>query len=1268
MKLMGTGSAIWNQTGQKQNSDIAPWEKVNIDLSAYKTNKIRFKGVTGKTYTSDIALDNITITTISNDNPLPVPLTELNRLKGYVATQDIYLNNYKISNEPDSASLAITNETIEVMGSVSISKAMRLKPMDNPPANPLMGDIYVNISNALCIYMDGKWNKVTGTGTCERDLTAPALLIIEVSPDGKDVVLTYDEDIDDSVLPSDSDFLISSSSNVPINVTDIDVDGPTVTLTLDRIIEGDETLALNYAAGAAPIQDSAGNDAALIDETQSVTNNSQYIIGFKIGAITPTSVQENTVYTSNAPSVTGETPIGNLTYTISPDTAPFSVNSSTGIITMFPIDYEAGTTTYTVILTATDEASPANVIDKTLTITITNLIDETPALTAPVAAFTVAEDAAVGYVLGSLTISANDSDASNTAITLSETGNENFEVVNDSGTWNLKVKSGSSLDYETTQTYNLKAQVSNGSVTGNQVDMVINVTNVVDITPVLTAPGTNFSVAEDAAVGYVLGSLTISANDSNTSSTAITLTGTGNEIFEVTNDSGTWNLKVKDRTNLDFETTTSYSLTATATNDAGSGTPVAVTINVTNVVDITPVLTAPGTNFSVAEDAAVGYVLGSLTISANDSSDSGTAITLSETGNENFEVTKNGTTWELKVKAGATLDYETTISYNLKAEVSNGSLTGNKVNVVINVTNAAEITGITLDTPANLTYFPGASIQFIVSYDKDVTVNDAGGKPAINLHIGSDNLGFIDTGKAEYNSALTTAHNVSTDIVFEYIVGSADDHTDIDGIEITDLSIKLNSGTIEDASNNDASLDFTNITIPVLTKVLVDAKMWNIMTGAGFIYIPTWDVNSDGTKEPGFWIAKYEAKDAGSSITIPSKTLRGYMSETFNVYNPATKDFDQKLCSDGTTGTHSGTTPAIGTGIGTGDGRQSAFSVANLDTFNFSLNTVNFVKDNAPLADINAVEAALILEDSQITDGEEIKLPTSMQWEQVVGLIINNKANWSHAGTILNGEDPTSVHEDMTSLTLDKIFNGHSLTDGPAVSADIDINGYTGLPAFNKYYRRTLVVANDISVRDYKNTPIVDSDDVSVKVNDPAVASNYAAVIWDFSGNVSEWTRELVAANAETGQGGSVGGDRFIDGEAEWNEFNNTIQTEAKPSYFMPTWFEPRLSSNIRTNDSKGFGRYNDGDSNTGTPCSYEYGSTTPIDFGYGTNNDNTSTTRDGGFAALYRGGSYDNNRYDYSGLNLLSAGVSPAYRAPFIGFRAASSTQKGTKGIESEK
>ncbi|OQY02577.1 MAG: hypothetical protein B6I26_00005, partial [Desulfobacteraceae bacterium 4572_130] len=1018
--------SVWNQTGQKQNRDIAPWEKVYINLSSYQTTKVRFKGITGKTYTSDIALDNITLTTISDDNPLPIRLTEHNRLKGYVATQDIYLNNYKILNEPDSASLAITSEKVE------ISKAMKLKPMSDAPDNPSMGDIYVNTSNALCVYLDGKWNKVAGTGTCERDLTAPVLLTIVVSPDGETIVLTYDEVLDDSVLPSNNSFSILGSSGVLINVTGVDIDGSTVTLSLDHIINGDETVTLTYAAGANPIQDSAGNDAALIDETQSITNSSEqdtiapvlqtvvvpaagttieltydenldtssipansgfiisgsalsasvstvtiaynkvtltldknifkdetitltYIVpvtgpiqddagndaalidetqsvtnnstvsgiisgivmagyvngatvkaykinpdgtkgdqigddatsangsysitntdytgailleasegtytdeatgidttlttltaiayidtltatisitplthiaaqlmdkaaaditteisnknelvaeqfglmqtidnanpidiisvqpdditdptvigkplddkklyalvlagisqnqendstgnidtlddiitefstdldsnsklseeykisfsagvsgyveeqGIKIidndqisidnpiiknvikgdltgsffpeaniqfpeanirdekkvilekggvvtfdgltsedynnntgtiadlkyewilikpdgstatlslsstddntatlqsgaedeagveytitlkvidktnteyfdvesitittvpfdctmGVTIPTTINENVTYDFGSPSFSGtDNPTGAWTYTINPTTAPFLVDPSTGIITMAPVDYEAGITTYDVTLIATDEASPANVINKALSITITNVVDITPVLDAP-AEFTVAEDAAEGDVLGSLTISVNDSDTSGTTIALSGTGYENFEVINDSGTWNIKVKAGASLDYETTQTYSLTATASNGIAgTGNEVDVTINVTNVMDTTPSLTdpQPSSPYTVSEDATTGTIVGELIISANDSDALSTAITLTGTGSGNFEVINDSGTWNIKVKAGASLDYETITSY--------------------------------------------------------------------------------------------------------------------------------------------------------------------------------------------------------------------------------------------------------------------------------------------------------------------------------------------------------------------------------------------------------------------------------------------------------------------------------------------------------------------------------------------------------------------------------------------------------------------------------------------------------------------------------------------------------------------------------------
>ncbi|OQY02504.1 MAG: hypothetical protein B6I26_01305, partial [Desulfobacteraceae bacterium 4572_130] len=308
----------------------------------------------------------------------------------------------------------------------------------------------------------------------------------------------------------------------------------------------------------------------------------------------PTTINENTQYNFDAPTFSGpdkDNKIGNWTYTITPDAAPFSVDSSTGVITMTPIDYEAGTTTYTVTLTATDDA--AHVIDKTLTITITNLVDETPVLDEPGADFTVSEDAAVGFVLGSLTISTNDENTSDTAITLTGTGNGNFEVINDSGTWNIKVKAGATLDFETTQSYNLKAEVSNDTLTSNQVDVVIDVTNVVDTTPTLTQPSSAYTVLENAATGAIVGELVISDNDDIASNTSIALTGSGNENFEVINDSGTWNLKVKAGASLDFETTESYALKAQANNTAGTGNEVDVTINVTNVVDTTPTLTQP---------------------------------------------------------------------------------------------------------------------------------------------------------------------------------------------------------------------------------------------------------------------------------------------------------------------------------------------------------------------------------------------------------------------------------------------------------------------------------------------------------------------------------------------------------------------------------------------------------------------------------------------------------------------------------------------------
>lgn len=49
---------------------------------------------------------------------------------------------------------------------VHITGAMRLEPQTDAPATAQLGDIYVDDSEAVCVYASGTWTKIAGTGTC----------------------------------------------------------------------------------------------------------------------------------------------------------------------------------------------------------------------------------------------------------------------------------------------------------------------------------------------------------------------------------------------------------------------------------------------------------------------------------------------------------------------------------------------------------------------------------------------------------------------------------------------------------------------------------------------------------------------------------------------------------------------------------------------------------------------------------------------------------------------------------------------------------------------------------------------------------------------------------------------------------------------------------------------------------------------------------------------------------------------------------------------
>ena len=111
-------------------------------------------------------------------------------------------------------------------------------------------------------------------------------------------------------------------------------------------------------------------------ETQTVTvTDAAETATFTINPIADARITENTAFTGSRPSLSGDTPIGKLTYTLGgADAADFSIDSSTGIISMVARDFGVPDdanidNVYEVIIIATDVDN--NTDSETQTVAIT---------------------------------------------------------------------------------------------------------------------------------------------------------------------------------------------------------------------------------------------------------------------------------------------------------------------------------------------------------------------------------------------------------------------------------------------------------------------------------------------------------------------------------------------------------------------------------------------------------------------------------------------------------------------------------------------------------------------------------------------------------------------------------------------------------------------------------------------------------------------------------------------------------------------------------
>ena len=348
----------------------------------------------------------------------------------------------------------------------------------------------------------------------------------------------------------------------------------------------------------------------------------------------------------------------------------------------------------------------------------------------------VVENTAAGQPVGAA-VTANDDD--NDDLTYSLGGGDANLFDFDTGTGQIKVKAGTTLDYEgLRKSYTVSVEVTdskNADGTPNpamddSVTVTINVTDVNEA-PEFDAATATRSIAENSAATTEVGAVITATDPDAGASLTYSLTGADAGSFDI---DGTGQIKVSSTATLDYESTKkSYTVNVDvrdSKNDAGTADTatddtIEVTINVTNVNE-DPVFADTSTTRTIPENTDAGHPIGDPVEAADPENDTLT-YSLGGTDASSFDIdTSNG---QLKTKSA--LDKETDDTYEVIVSVHDGK-------------NAAGATDTTADDTIDVT----------------ITVTDANDPPTVSgettVNHAENDAGTVATYSATDPEGITT--------------------------------------------------------------------------------------------------------------------------------------------------------------------------------------------------------------------------------------------------------------------------------------------------------------------------------------------------------------------------------------------------------------------------------------------------------------------------------------------------------------------------------
>ncbi len=421
-----------------------------------------------------------------------------------------------------------------------------------------------------------------------------------------------------------------------------------------------------------------------------------------LASLTPNSGLVGASITLTGTSFTGATGVSfNGTAAVT-----FSVTNATTATATVPVGATSGNVTIT---------TPSGTSNGVAFTVITNQAPTALGLSPQ----SVAENTAGGTAIGNF--STTDPDAGNTHTYSFVTG----VGATDNGAFSI---SGNQLvitaapDFETKNAYAIRVRTTDQGGLFAEQAFTINVNNVNE-TPSIS--GQTRSIPENSANGSAVGTpLTASDPDAGATLTySITAGNTGGAFSFGSNGQ----LTVANSAALNFESTPIFNLTVQV-SDGSLSSSAAVTVSLTNVNEAPSI--SPQTR-SIPENSANGSAVGT-PLTASDP-DAGATLTYSITAGNTGGAFSFGSNGQLQVANSAALDFETTPTFSLTVQVSDGGLTSSAT-VTVNLSDTVEDLIVSTTAPVaggsynNITVTPTgvATLAGAVTVSGSVTVQTGG--------------------------------------------------------------------------------------------------------------------------------------------------------------------------------------------------------------------------------------------------------------------------------------------------------------------------------------------------------------------------------------------------------------------------------------------------------------------------------------------------------------------------------------------------------------